>query len=359
MTPIFPRTQVHVTEASSVADHCTSYALSDPENHHFRHSCSHPHNLPCSSCERLKSVLSSIEAALHDKATTLSDEERDDIMYVYQQALQAIQAWKAHQLRFFQQDKCRVDILRDLNSTEVLITQDWAMKFLPQKYRETQADWYGKRGICWHISVVVRRGEDENFEQQTFVHIARNCSQDSNVVLAIIEHTLRTLKAEHSEIAKASFRPDNAGCYHSGTLLAACSLIQQTTGIRIGRVDFSDPQGGKGPCDRKAATIKAHVQRFINEGHDVLTADDLRDAILSNGGVRGVRVAVINAEGVAPTRPIKWEGVSHLNNFSYTNDGVTSWRAYNIGEGKTLLWTQLQGAHYFSCFTESAYNIVE
>ena len=200
MTPIFPHTQVHVTEASFVADHCTSHALSDPENHHFRHSCSHPRSLACSSCEGLKSVLSSIETALHDKATTLSDEERDDMMYAYQQALQAIQAWKAHQLRSLQQDKCHVDILRDLKSTEVLITQDWAMKFLPQKYR----DWYGKRGICWHISVVVRRGEDGNLEHQTFVHIARNCSQDSNVVLAIMEHTLRTLKAEHSEIAKAS-----------------------------------------------------------------------------------------------------------------------------------------------------------
>ena len=80
MTPIFPHMQVHVTEASSVADHCTLYALSDPENHHFRHSYSHPHNLACASCEGLKSVPSSIEAALHDKTTTLSDEERDDMM---------------------------------------------------------------------------------------------------------------------------------------------------------------------------------------------------------------------------------------------------------------------------------------
>lgn len=225
MTPTFPLTQVHVTEASSVADHCTSYALSDPENLHFRHSCSHPHNLACCSCEGLKSVLSSNEAALHDKATTLPDEERDDLMYAYQQALQAIKAWKAHQLHSLQQDKCHVDILRDLNSTEVLITQDLAMKFLPQKYWETQTDWYGKRGICWYISVVVRRRQHENLELQTFVHNARNCSQDSNVVLAIIEHTLHTLKAEHLEIAEVLLRQDNAGCYHNGTVLAACSLV--------------------------------------------------------------------------------------------------------------------------------------
>ena len=57
--------------------------------------------------------------------------------------------------------------------------------------------------------------------------------------------------------------------------------------------DFSDPQGGKGPCDRKPATIKAHVRRYINEEHDVLTARDFKDAVLSYGGVKGVRVALV------------------------------------------------------------------
>ena len=162
------------------------------------------------------------------------------------------------------------------------VTQDWAMKFLPVKFWETQADWYGERGISWYISVVVRRATDGKLGHQAFVHVAQNCSQDSKVVVSVINHILRTLKVEHPEIRRASFRQDNAGCCHSATLLAACRLMQQTTGIKVKRVDFSDPQGGKGPCDRKAATIKAHVRRFVDEGHDVLTATDLRDAILSN-----------------------------------------------------------------------------
>ena len=271
-------------------------------------------------------MLSSIKAALNDKASDLADEECDDMMYSCQQATQAIEAWKAHQLRSQQQDKCRIDILRELSADEVFVTQDWAMKFLPVKYRETQADWYGKRGISWHISVVVKRTTDGKFEHRAFVHVAQNCSLDSNVV-SVIDHILRTLKVEHPEIRRASFRQDNAGCYHSATLLAACRLMQQTTGIKVKRVDFSDPQGGKGPCDRKAATIKAYVRRFVDEGHDVLTTTELRDAILSSNGVRGVRVAVVNVEGVGQMQPTKWEGVSHLNNFAYKDDGVTVWKA--------------------------------
>jgi len=64
-------------------------------------------------------------------------------------------------------------------------------------------------------------------------------------------------------------------------------------GIHVKRVDFSDPQGGKGPCDRKAATIKTHVRQYINESHDVLTAHDFKEAMLSHGEINGVRVTLV------------------------------------------------------------------
>ena len=32
---------------------------------------------------------------------------------------------------------------------------DWAMKFLQLRYREKQSEWYGKRGLSWHISSVI------------------------------------------------------------------------------------------------------------------------------------------------------------------------------------------------------------
>ena len=280
----------------------------------------------------------------------LTDEERDDLLYSYQQATRAIAAWKAHQLRSLQQDMPRTDMVQQLDESAVLLTQDWAMKFLPQKYRETQADWFGKRGISWHIIVVVRRPANGNLQHQAFVHIADNCSQDTSVVLAIIEHTLCELKKEQPHITTASLRQDNAGCYHSATMLAACHVMEKHTGINVRRVDFSDPQGGKGSCDRKAATIKAHVRRYINEGHDVLTATGLRDAILSNGGVRGVRVALVDAGGVKPIEPIKLDGVSTLNNFCYSDEGIQVWRAYKIGQGKVIPWSKLQGNIRCSCY---------
>lgn len=179
-----------------------------------------------------------------------------------------------------------------LGSETVLIVDDWAMKFLPQFYRESQQDWFGKRGISWHIAVVFRRVSGE-LQSQAFIHIIQSCSQDSTAVILMMQHVLKTLKSEHPEITSAFFRQDNAGCYHCANTILSCPFIAESSGIKVARLDFSDPQGGKGAADRLAATCKAHIRIYINEGHDVTTAEGMKEALLSHGGVSGVRVAVL------------------------------------------------------------------
>ena len=175
------------------------------------------------------------------------------------------------------------------------------------------------------------------FESQSFVHIVENASQDSSVVVRIIEHTLRLLKEENLIIDTAFLRQDNAGCYHSSAVIASCALMKANTGINVARVDCSDPQGGKGACDRKGATIKAHVRRYVNEGHDVINAQEFKTAILSNGGVTGVRVTVVDAAVAACELPqVKLDGVSILNNFEFLGDTVKVWRAFDVGKGRKI-----------------------
>lgn len=194
------------------------------------------------------------------------------------------------------------------------------MKLLPKTFRETQADWFAKRGMSWHISVVMRKINGK-LQQQTLVHIVENNNQESETVIKIVKHCLKQIKKDYPEITTAFMRQDNAGCYHSSMMLIACRDMSTESGIAIKQVDCSDPQGGKGPCDRKAATIKAHVRHCVNEGHDVLTHSDFKDAMLSFGGVRGVRVVLFNSTGSdqqlssdSPTDRLV--GVSTFNNFT-------------------------------------------
>jgi len=124
-----------VAETSNIPDHCINHSLSDGKDGAFLAKCDHQHNQVCSSCQMLSSVLKVIEIAVSESAKHLTVEQHDDMRYIAQQSVLAINSWKSHQLRSVQQDKCRVDIIDNLEVAEVFITQDWAMKFLPQKYR--------------------------------------------------------------------------------------------------------------------------------------------------------------------------------------------------------------------------------
>lgn len=267
-----------------------------------------------------------------------TDVDRDEAIFLTKAAKLAIQSWKCHIIRSANQDQARTDALQLLDHETVLIVNDWAMKFLPRKYRESQTDWFGKRGVSWHISVVYRRLNDE-LQWQGYIHIIQSCSQGSTAVIAIMQDVLKALKTQYPEIKNAYFKQDNAACYHSCETIVSGPTLTKSTGVNVKRIDFSDPQGGKGAADRLAATCKAHIRTFINEGNDVTNAEQLKDAILSYGGIEGVRVTATDSvceAGMFENTP-KIKGISKLNNFSYTKDGIRAWRAYDIGSGKVVL----------------------
>lgn len=327
---------MHIADESTIADHCMTYALSDSRDSSFRQRCQQVHEEHCSECDSMNSVLNeTIEFIEQDSFP--SKDDSDEAQYLAQHSRDTILAWKAHQFRTVRQDKARLEILENLDYGSVFLTQDWAMKFLPRKYRESQSDWYGKRGISWHISIDVHRHNNQ-LESQGFVHIIQNCTQGSSAVVEIMAHVLNAWKTEHPEIQKAFFRQDNAGCYHSAITIMSVLAIEKATGVKVAEVSFSDPQGGKEPADRMAAFFKGHITRFVNKDNNVTNAKEMEKSVLSHGGLPGIRVAVLDrlgeSESTAPRQKIT--GISKLNNFSFCPGGVKMWQAFGIGPGKDI-----------------------
>ena len=64
-------------------------------------------------------------------------EEKEEMKFIVTQAKKNIEAWKAHLLRSVNQDQARSDILDKMDDTSVLVILDWAMKFIPRRYRES------------------------------------------------------------------------------------------------------------------------------------------------------------------------------------------------------------------------------
>ena len=80
--------------------------------------------------------------------------------------------------------------------------------------------------------------------------------------------------------------------------------------------------------------MKAHIKRWVNEKHDVITAENMKESLESHGGLKGCRVAVVQVD---TTKSVgvenKIPGIRLLNNFLFEERGVRASKAYNVGPG--------------------------
>lgn len=329
---------MHVSESSKVPDHCRCFALSDAKCPEYQGECSHTQDGVCDRCSLVEVSIREVEDTL--KVIVADSDEMDELTFNTEQAKRSISAWKAHLLRAVNQDEARVNVMEKLDENSVFLVQDWAMKFLPRKYRESQSDWFAKRGIPWHITVALRQRPNQQLETTTFVHIFQTCSQDSDAVLGIMADVLTKLKIGMPSLESVFYRQDNAGCYHCASTIVGAKVVGDKAGVTLKRMDFSDPQGGKGACDRKAATIKSHMHIYLNEGNDIENAVQMKAAIESSGGVPGVVVTLAEMPESQAKKAVTLEGVSFVNNIQYESNCLRVWRAYDIGPGKIISWSK-------------------
>lgn len=110
----------------------------------------------------------------------------------------------------------------------------------------------------------------------TYLHIFDGqISQDASVTTAVILDVVQSLNHQYPDITTIHLWSDNAGCYKSSetisTIYHHCKAVHS--------FDFCEAQDGKGACDRTAAVIKANIRRFVNEGHDLVTARDMKQVL--------------------------------------------------------------------------------
>ncbi|CAC5368627.1 unnamed protein product [Mytilus coruscus] len=248
-------------------------------------------------------------------------------------AKEKILNWKCHIIRSRNQGAAKSDLLDSLEESEVVIVLDWAMKYLPRRYREDQSNWYAKRGISWHIGVAFRRTEG-NLQSLTFVHIFHSqISQDSVTTTSVILDIVEDLNTKYEDISKVHLWSDNAGCYKCTDTINAIAMSG-----KIAAYNFREAQDGKGACDRTAATLKAGIRRYINQGNDVTSASQMKKAIEST--VKNVKyfVKVVDSKTAVKEKSclINIPAISSLNNFLFLDEGIKVWRHFSIGEGKLL-----------------------
>ena len=69
------------------------------------------------------------------------------LLHKFDIATKNVNEYKKHIVRAIHQDQAKTAVMDKLSVDEALIIFDYAMKFLPQKYREAQSDFFAKKGL--------------------------------------------------------------------------------------------------------------------------------------------------------------------------------------------------------------------
>ncbi|XP_064653010.1 uncharacterized protein LOC135503381 [Lineus longissimus] len=322
--------KLHISEASQCPDHCIVYALAESTS-----ACKHDHDMSCERCKEIVFIFETIELAFRDLPLDnyRYSKQKDEIQFDFEAAKEKILQLKSHILRAKNQERAKTSLLQTLEPHQALLTMDWAMKFLPMKFREAQQDWFAKKGISWHVTASVSKIAESEYKIHCFVHLLDQCKQDWHSVYSVIDASLSKLMVESPQVTEVFLRSDNAGCYHNASLLLSLPVLSKSKGITIKRYDFSEAQAGKDICDRKIAPMKSHIQRYVNEGNDVTNAKQMRDALASYGGVRGCHVAIATLKAAPTSERGTWPGITSFTNFEFEDEGIRVWKAYGIGPG--------------------------
>ena len=82
--------------------------------------------------------------------------------------------------------------------------------------------------------------------------------------------------------------------------------------------------------------MKTCIRRYCNEGHDILTAADMRRS-LSERPVKGTSASVCVVDETKKTLEVnKIEGFRKLYNIQFEEKGIRVWRSYGVGRGKEI-----------------------
>ncbi len=83
-------------------------------------------------------------------------------------------------------------------------------------------------------------------------------------------------------------------------------------------------------------------------------------------GVSSIRASVVRAghiqQDIAARKNVemvKWDGLSKLSNFEFSKDGVRVWKAFNMGPGKFLEWSDLNPSVHYGKFIPSTEGQLE
>ena len=121
--------------------HCVTCATSNPTNKNLQENCKSRHPTDCDYCNLLPTLEKKFTEIIEHLKDHVLELQHEEMMLDAQKCFNDIKLYTHQILRNYAN---QVEVKRILDAFMILFTIDYAMNFLPYKYRETQPEFFGK-----------------------------------------------------------------------------------------------------------------------------------------------------------------------------------------------------------------------
>ena len=148
---------------------------------------------------------------IHELARENSADE--DTFYNISTSTNNIQDFVKHLMRDAQQKKAKVAAFEEINEETGFWLKDFCQQVLPQKFREGQKEYFGKKGMSLHVDVFfVNR--NNALKKHVYMTAIYRCDQGTSSVISLADKVLNQFCTDEPGIRTLYAKSDNAGCYH-------------------------------------------------------------------------------------------------------------------------------------------------
>ena len=223
---------------------------------------------------------------------SLVKENKDDLLYGTSNAKNDNLKWTFPIIRYVQQNKAKTNVFDVLNETPGLWIRDYCQKVLPIEFRESQFSYFGKKGMTLHCDVLLLK-ENGTVKKHTYFTTPYRSDQDIKDSLSLGDYVVKEFSKEFPHVKELHYKSDNAGCYHGNPYPESIYKICKQNFITLKRLDYNEPQKSKDQCDRDSVLARNALRRYVDEGNDIVSAEDIYKALLAspitNAKVSGVQ----------------------------------------------------------------------
>ena len=144
-----------------------------------------------------------------------------------------------------------------------------------------------------HSTVFLLSDNEGVMTKSTYFTTLFRSDQDFQDAWSLADHMPHQYSDDFPNVNELYAKSDNAGCYHFKVCPEALYKIRKKSDIILKQLDSSEPQKGKDQCDRDSAVARRVFRSFVDEGNNILTAEDIFNA-LTTSGINDTKVSVVS-----------------------------------------------------------------